>query len=202
MKNLTVYGTPTVFTLRHMGIFGFSMQNTPFHQANAALRDDLSTIRDDVVASLNAIASAAETSNESPDIIPPTSTPTANAVTPATEQAFLEELRALCNDFANAFRAVPFNPNTFNPGYGQNDFQGRGTGNGRGNHGGRGNSGRSCRYRRNLGHYCWSHGACNHNSVDCRNPVEGHQTTATFSNKMHGSNKYCRQADEATAQPH
>ena len=39
--------------------------------------------------------------------------------------------------------------------------------------------------------YCWSHGACGHKSADCRNKKDGHQDTATFTNKKGGSTKGC-----------
>jgi uncharacterized phage-associated protein len=42
------------------------------------------------------------------------------------------------------------------------------------------------------GNYCWTHGygvADNHTSATCRNPSEGHQTTATRANTMGGSNR-------------
>ena len=39
--------------------------------------------------------------------------------------------------------------------------------------------------------YCWTHGACNHQSKDCENPADGHKKTATFQNMMKGSTKRC-----------
>ena len=35
--------------------------------------------------------------------------------------------------------------------------------------------------------YCWTHGACAHNSSECNSPLDGHQTTATFNNMQGGS---------------
>ena len=35
--------------------------------------------------------------------------------------------------------------------------------------------------------YCWSHGACAHNSSECNSPHDGHQSTATFQNMQGGS---------------
>lgn len=174
---------------------GSSMQNTPFHQANAVLCKDLASMRDDVVASLNEIASTAEAEEEPtiPPSIPPQSS--VNAVTDASQQAFIAELRALRTEFANAFRAVPFNPDAFQPDY---NNHGRSYGGGRGNGSGRrGNGGRGqFRYRRNLGNYYWTHGACTHSGTECRNPAAGHKASATFANRMNGCSKYCRQANE------
>ena len=69
---------------------------------------------------------------------------------------------------------------------------GRGGRGGRSGRGGRG-SGRNNGYRerRNISSYCWSHGACAHTSSECTNQRPGHQTTATFKNKMGGSTWYC-----------
>ena len=39
--------------------------------------------------------------------------------------------------------------------------------------------------------YYWSHGACAHNSADCRNKKEGHKDSATVSIKMGGSLDFC-----------
>ena len=39
--------------------------------------------------------------------------------------------------------------------------------------------------------YCWSHGACAHNSSECNGPSEGHQIAATFAAMMNGSTAGC-----------
>ena len=49
-------------------------------------------------------------------------------------------------------------------------------------------------YDANSRHYCWSHGltrSSNHTSANCRTPEEGHERTATFTNRMGGSNFKC-----------
>ena len=53
------------------------------------------------------------------------------------------------------------------------------------------------RYRRNnyqnnfqCQFYCWTHGA-GHSGWNCKNPAEGHQPSATFSNCMGGNNYGC-----------
>ena len=48
------------------------------------------------------------------------------------------------------------------------------------------------RNRTNTSFYCWSHGACNHTGDLCTNRYPGHQTTATFDNRMNGCNFYCQ----------
>lgn len=44
--------------------------------------------------------------------------------------------------------------------------------------------------------YCWTHGACAHTSRACRAKAEGHQDTATFTNKMSGSTQFCHRTPE------
>ena len=45
--------------------------------------------------------------------------------------------------------------------------------------------------RADISQYCWTHGACNHNSKKCRNKKKGHQIDATFENKKGGSELFC-----------
>ena len=45
--------------------------------------------------------------------------------------------------------------------------------------------------RRKTDKYCWTHGGCAHDSSACKDKAAGHQDTATFSNRMGGSNAYC-----------
>ena len=54
-----------------------------------------------------------------------------------------------------------------------------------------GNNSKGNRRRRNKSKYCWSHGACAHDSKSCQAKKEGHQDDATFNNKMNGSTAYC-----------
>ena len=46
--------------------------------------------------------------------------------------------------------------------------------------------------RNHTDHYCWTHGACGHDSKDCKNKKDGHQDHATFTNKMGGSQSFCK----------
>ena len=47
-------------------------------------------------------------------------------------------------------------------------------------------------FRRVTNKYCWTHGAWNHNSDKCQHKAPGHQYTATFANRMGGSNAFCQ----------
>ena len=40
-------------------------------------------------------------------------------------------------------------------------------------------------------HYCWTHGRGGHPSSQCRTPSNGHQSRASFNNKMNGNNEGC-----------
>ena len=46
--------------------------------------------------------------------------------------------------------------------------------------------------RKNTSKYCWSHGACSHESKNCNQKKDGHQDDATFTNKKGGSTYYCK----------
>ena len=59
------------------------------------------------------------------------------------------------------------------------------------NQGNNNNNDRRNNRSRDPNKYCWTHGACVHNSASCRTPASGHQTTATFSNMMGGSTNRC-----------
>ena len=54
------------------------------------------------------------------------------------------------------------------------------------------------RTRRVLTSYCWTHGAGNHKSADCRNKKDGHKDNATFDNRMNGSSAFCRAAGRSS----
>jgi len=45
--------------------------------------------------------------------------------------------------------------------------------------------------RRKTSCYCWTHGAGNHGSADCKTPARGHRDEATFHNKLGGSKRFC-----------
>ena len=39
------------------------------------------------------------------------------------------------------------------------------------------------------GLYCWTHGLCNHKSIECKKKEAGHKDEATLENRMDGSEK-------------
>ena len=43
-----------------------------------------------------------------------------------------------------------------------------------------------------IGKYCWTHGACNHNSNECTRQAPGHKLQATNDNKLDGSKAFCK----------
>ena len=45
--------------------------------------------------------------------------------------------------------------------------------------------------RNKTGKYCWTHGACNHDSSQCLAKAPGHKDSATLDNCMSGSNAFC-----------
>lgn len=73
-------------------------------------------------------------------------------------------------------------------------------GTGSGGRGGRGGRGRGCTgstmtagrgttAANTMTLYCWTHGWCRHNGTQCSAPAEGHQVTATKTNRMGGSER-------------
>ena len=56
---------------------------------------------------------------------------------------------------------------------------------------------RSTFVRNRTDHYCWTHGACGHNSNNCRNKKEGHRNDATFEDKMGGNTFLCKEANKS-----
>ena len=53
------------------------------------------------------------------------------------------------------------------------------------------------RKRKRTDQYCWSHGACAHQSKDCKQSYRknGHKEDATFANKQGGSTLYCQKTE-------
>ena len=45
--------------------------------------------------------------------------------------------------------------------------------------------------RSNTEKYCWTHGACNHDSSECTRRAPGHKADATKANKKGGSKAFC-----------
>ena len=48
--------------------------------------------------------------------------------------------------------------------------------------------------RRNTSKYCWTHGACGHDSPGCQAKATGHKDDATLTDRKGGSNAYCQPA--------
>jgi hypothetical protein len=95
----------------------------------------------------------------------------------------------------NAYQGNGYQGNSFQQRH-QGGFQGRGRGSthqgrgsvGRGTQGGRGSP---FPRGRNTSVYCWTHGGCGHPSNECQTKIAGHQSAATFENKMGGSTRNC-----------
>ena len=117
----------------------------------------------------------------------------------ARENASLKDQVSSMAEILATIQSTILGSNNHQPTTSTNTSGGRG---GRGT-GGRGSrttpSTRATRTRNNQydptsKHYCWSHGlTCTplHISSNCRTPETGHQRTATFTNRMGGSNFRC-----------
>ena len=178
----------THFTTAHTELIkvrGKSMRGTAFHQANAtvaALSTEMNNIRNDLVDSINSLAiHVQDTSPPSDDTNePPIDDHQANAA--ASNQT---ALIAAIQDLQTQIRDLSTNANRNSGG------AGRGRGRGRGGYQGRGYNPNHRRGRTITSKYCWTHGACAHDSTSCNTPAEGHKNEATFDNKMGGSTAYC-----------
>ena len=58
------------------------------------------------------------------------------------------------------------------------------------------NNNGSSGFVRDVSHYCYTHGACSHDSKDCFKQGNNHNDNATFANKMGGSTSYCNNNNE------
>ena len=67
----------------------------------------------------------------------------------------------------------------------------KGNSNENGNRNGKGKGSGKPR-RKNTSKYCWTHGACAHDSHAYTNCADGHQVDATFADKKGGSTLYCQ----------
>ena len=160
---------------------GTTMRNTTFHQVNQLaeqINNDFAHLESDVLTSINEWSVARKT----PD--PPLMAPapdrseqlaTMNA-TIATNTEMLRLMQQLQQQLKNMQATSPPFPTQPTP-----------SRNGRG----------SLRPRRNTSKYCWTHGACSHESSDCNAKAQGHQDSATFNNKMGGSTYYCQPVTDA-----
>jgi hypothetical protein len=81
--------------------------------------------------------------------------------------------------------------NGYNGNRNNNRNQGNGNNNGNrnGNPNNNNNNGNNTTSRPSK--YCWTHGACAHDSTGCRTPAQGHQNAATFASMLNGSTAGC-----------
>ena len=145
-------------------IRGARLRDTKFQQANqvADLRADFDRFRDEVVTSVNALAAVQDQNQQTQEEQEPPKEQ-ANATTDVNA-AILLLLQQMRNDMAKGATIIKEK---------QNERR-RYTG------------------RRTTNKYCWSHGACAHDSADCKSPKPGHKKEATFENKMGGDESYCK----------
>jgi len=166
---------------------GPTMRTSSFHQANAMAEQiaiNLGTMRDDVMQHITDLAPSPPAITQ--DQAPP-STPVANASTNKENYEMLKLIRTL----QSQVEALTNNTNTtsqemYNP---QGGRGGRGQRNRPGRTGGRG--GRGQYQRTDISKYCWTHGACGHDSKHCGHRAPGHKEDSTFDDKMGGSTYYC-----------
>ena len=174
------------------------MRSAGYHQANvmASTIDEFRTeliesvrqVQDNVITAVQSPPSLLDENNFSPQ------TQTANAVVSNSD---LSGLVTMMSSLANTVQNIQNNMNNGATDHGSHG----GRGGGRGNQGGRrqnrqrGNQfGRHPRWHRSdTSKYCWTHGACSHNSADCANPLPGHKNNATFQNRLNGCDHYCSQ---------
>jgi hypothetical protein len=183
----------THFTTAHTELArvrGNSMRGSAFHQANAtveALTAEMHNIRNDLREEMNSLSTftpptdiPSEHSSSPTEITP--SNNQMNATTQQGQQAIIAAIQQLQQQFNNM-------NSTINNRITGAQTSSTTTGN---RNSGSNNSGNNQRFTRtNISKYCWSHGACAHDSSDCNSKREGHKDGATFENKQGGSTAYC-----------
>jgi hypothetical protein len=173
----------THFTTAHnrlKRIRGPTMSNTPFQQANqlAAINTNLENVQTSVLASIQDLVDRQATTEQFLQSYEPAPAPAPSASTTATMNATVNaEILTLLQQMQTQMANMQVNQN---------------------NNGGNNGTGPRNRRRTITNKYCWSHGGCNHTSAQCRNKKQGHQDAATFTNRMEGSNDYCRPATTNT----
>ena len=180
---------------KNYAIGGISSSKHDGAKLDSVRHEVLAEVRQFQNVVIDAISNTPQVENE---IIPPPQIQTANAVTTNPEMSgLLTLITNLTTTVQGLERSV--NNGCSGRGNGGRGYSGRGCGqSGRGGRGGcnhNNNSifGRHPRWRRTaVYYYCWSHGACNHVSGDCSNPLPGHQNAATFKKRMNGCNHYCQ----------
>jgi len=156
--------------LREVG--DLELRDTPYHSTNM-----IQEVLDGVQQALGA----------SPDDqLPPPMIHEANA---ATQNQMMPQMMHQMMQMMRQMQAVQLN--LTNNSNGGNDSSNNVANNNNNNSQRRNNTNGRSRGRLNTSKYCWSHGACAHDSSTCRDQKEGHKAEATFSNKMGGSTAYC-----------
>ena len=161
------------FSLAHRKlkkVRGTTVRNTTFHQVNqiaAKLSDDIATMKVDVLSRLNNWNDRHHPSSPvfvSQETLHADGANTMNATVDSNAELLrlIQQLQSQVNDLSTQSHLSP--PSARRP----------------------------LRPRRNIGKYCWTHGACSHDGKDCKNKAPGHRDDATFSNKLGGSTYYCQ----------
>ena len=171
-------------------IRGPSMRNTAFHQAHQVasdLTDNFNQMRDDIVQSMHALTLHHRDIERSleheppPDATPaPTPAPSMNSTNDTNAQLLrvLQQMQEQLTTLSN-------------PNNGRTNGRTRNDNSQRSMNRDQRNQPRTPRSRSNISKYCWTHGACAHDSRDCNNKAPGHKDDATFANKLGGSTLYC-----------
>ena len=160
---------------------GVTMRNTAYHQqANAMTGQVLQEIRAENLQLVDEVKSAegnilrAMLASENQENINPQQTQSANATMQTTLQTeMMKTLQAMQKEIAGLKQEIH---NSKNGGGAPSRASSKA---------------RNKKPRTIFSKYCWTHGAWHHNSRDCKFKAEGHKDTATFVNRMGGSNESC-----------
>ena len=107
---------------------------------------------------------------------------------PSDMTAIMQQMMQMNQQMLQSMQTMQQSNTSSSPssGYYRQGSGGRGGGRNRNRSRGGGGRGRGTRSR--VMRYCWSCGWCTHDGTHCRFPKEGHCETATFDNRMGGSN--------------
>ena len=161
------------------------MQQAGYHHANhlaEQLRKDMNDRNTELLTILHTAIDTQSTSEETPpsDISDNTPPPTQQANNTTTSDMVQLEMLKILRQLQNNNN----NNNDANDGNNNNNRNRRR----------RKTPDNATHPRPKIDKYCWSHGGCDHLSKDCKRQAAGHQTNATFANRMGGSNAYCAPA--------
>ena len=156
---------------------GPTMRNTSFQQqANAISEQVMREITQDRTKVINEVKTVVEdrilhafAQTNIPDSVDPANPSINSTITDTVQLEILKLLKDLRQDFNNS----------------KNNQRGKNPNNTT-------KKTRKKRPRTDVSKYCWTHGAWNHDSADCKFKAEGHQDKATFKNMMGGCTDYCQ----------